>query len=360
MSDKITLYPSSWLYNASVIGLIQRKPEFFEFYENFVVMDNNIFVNITFDDYFDKTKVINLKGNNDFYPNFIDNKGVQREIFEKFIRSFKNLVQSGNCHICGNAFNIDNSLFQSIYETSDAAKRFLSKIQKFDMIYSRLLGPSISKYPNGVWNSDQSLEVCHLCSFILIHHHLSFTRLSDGSKIFINAPSFKLMYELNQLIENLYGQDSSNEKTIRELLATSIIEYSRKLSTLLSNWLTANIEIVIRAKDQIDFFSLPAEVSNLISDREISAILASIGESRILNIILDQKYSDLIEYGYRFLRIGLKEKAERNEADRDFINSKIKRAKNIENLSALANQLFTLYSLIEDKLKENKRWNYKN
>lgn len=360
MSEKITLYPASWLYNASVIGLIQTKPEFFEFYENIALMEKNIFENIHFDDYFDITKIINLKGKNDYYPNFIDTRGDQREVFEKFIRSFKDLVQSGNCHICGNAFNIDDSLFQLIYESSDAAKRFLNKVKKFDMIYNRLLGPSVSKYPNGVWNLDQSLEVCNLCSFLLIHHHLSYTKLSDGSKIFINAPSFKLMYELNRLIKNLYGQDNEGNAPIRELLATSIIEYSRKLTTVLSKWLTANIEIVIRNGNQIDFFSLPAEVSNLISDRDIAALLASIGESNLLNLILDQKYTDLIEYGYRFLRIGLKEKSEINKSDRDFINSIIKKETNRKNLSELANKLFTLYLLIEDKLKENKQWNYKN
>lgn len=357
MNDKITLYPTSWLYNASVVGLIQTKPEFFEFQENLVVMYKNIFDYIDFDDYFDSEKIINLKGKNDFYPNFIDAKGNQKEVFIRFISSFNSLNQSGNCHICGNAFNIDKSIFQQIYEASDAGLKFLNKIRNFDMVFNRLLGPSVSEFPNGVWNSKQSLEICNLCSFLLIHHHLSYTKLADESRIFINAPSFKLMYELNRLVKSLYGERDENKISIRELLATSIIEYSRKLSTLLSKWLTANIEIVIRIGNHVDFFSLPAEVSNLISDRNISALLASIGENEILKLILDQRYSELVEYGYRFLRIGLKDKGELNKSDKEFLNNTIKNEMNRKNLSALADKLFTLYSLIEDKLKENNKWN---
>ncbi len=126
------------------------------------------------------------------------------------------------------------------------------------------------------------------------------------------------MYELNRLIRSLYGQSNASKTSVRELLAISIIEYSRRLSTLLSEWLALNIEVVIKTDNKIDFFSLPAEVSNLISDRDISALLAAIGESKILNLVLDQKYSDLIDYGYKFLRIGLKDKNEINEADRGF------------------------------------------
>ncbi|MGB9665356.1 MAG: hypothetical protein ACPL25_10640 [Ignavibacteria bacterium] len=360
MNDKITLYPASWLYNAGVVGLIQTKSEFFEFQENLVVMDKNIFQRIDFEDYFDINRIINLKGKNEFYPNFIDTQGNQIEIFKKFISSFNGLIQSGYCHICGNAFNISKDVFQEIYESSDAGKNFLSKIQNFDMIYNSLLGPSTSKFPNGVWNLDQSLEVCNLCSFILIHHHLSYTKLSDGTKIFINAPSFRLMYELNRLIKNLYGQDSSQNIPVREILATSVIEYSRKLSALFSKWLVANIEVVIKTNDKIDFFSLPAEVSILISDRNISALLASIGESKILNLVLDQNYSELIDYGYDFLKIGLKENKSLSKLDKELINNVIKRESNKQNITLFADKLFTLYSLIEEKLKENKKWNYRN
>ncbi|MCR4418170.1 MAG: hypothetical protein NUV92_10565 [Ignavibacteria bacterium] len=360
MNDKIILYPSNWLYNAGVVGLIQTQPDFFEFEDNLVIMDRHIFQNIDIENYFDQAKIINLKGNNKFYPNFIDKDGNQKEFFIKFVESFfDHLNQSGNCHICGNAYNLDNTALQKLI-SKDAGRQFIEKVKKFDMVYNRLLGPSLNKYPNGAWNLDQSLDICNLCTFLLIHHHLSYTKLSDRSEIFINAPSFKLMYELNRLIRGLYGQSNASQTSVRELFAISIIEYSRRLSTLLSEWLTLNIEVVIKTDNKIDFFSLPAEVSNLISDRDISALLAAIGESKILNLVLDQNYSDLIDYGYKFLRIGLKDKNEINEADRGFIDNTIKMERNRKNLSALADQLFKLYSIIEEKLKENQKWNYRN
>jgi CRISPR-associated protein Cst1 len=354
MNNKIILYPTSWLYNASVVGLIQIHPKYFQFKDNLALMDCNIFSEIDPEDYFNNEKVVNLIGKNEFYPNFIDSRGNQKKVFKEFVKALSGLRKNGICDICGISYFIDEKVFQHLYNLDRYSSTFLEKISKFDLVHNKILGPSYNEFPNSFWglNQTQSLKICHLCAFLLIHHHLSFTKLSDASRIFINSPSFKLMYELNLLVKSIYGQKNEIEIPIRDILAISLIEYSRKLTVALSHWLTLNIEIVVRTDDKIDFFSLPSEVAKLITDREIAALLTSIGESLVLKIILNQNYGELIDLGYKILRIGLKNNIERNKSDNDFINKLIKMKKNRDNLTKFAQELLTLYSLIDEKLKE--------
>lgn len=352
-TNTIILYPSNWLYNAGVIGLASIKNEFFNFSNGTIELDRNIFDNLNLEeDYFDSSRVINLKGKNEFYPNFIDSKGNQISVFASFIKSFTNdLKIYGNCHLCSTPYYLSKEKLTKIYDLGEQAEKFLSKIQSFDMVFNRLLGPTASKFPNGFWNLNQSLDICHLCSFILIHHHLSFTKLADGSQIFINAPSFKVMYELNRIVKAMYETKSlEGQRTKREILATSVIDYASKISVTLGYWTSMNIEVVTKTKS-IDFFSLPYDVINIISNKNIAILLSEIGETYILNLILDQRYSELVDFSYKILRLLLKNENEKTKYERTSLYDFIKLEKNRKNLVEFSNKLLKLYSLIEEKLK---------
>lgn len=354
MNDKIILYPASWLYNAGVIGLALVKSEYFSFNDGLVELSRDIFSNLDLEsDYFDASKIVNLKGKNDLYPNFIDTKGNQIDVFCSFIKAFENLSEKGNCHICYKPYYLNDRIISELKnQYGKDAENFLTKIKSFDMVFNRLLGPTSSKFPNGFWNFNQGLDVCHLCSFILIHHHLALTKLADGSQIFINAPSFKLMYELNRLVKAMFEASTLEEqRTKREILAISIIEYAAKIPVMLGYWTSMNIEVVIKTRDNIDFFSLPFEVVKIISNRNIAALLSEIGETKILNLILDQKYSVLVELSYKILRVALKKDDRKSKQDKSALNDFIKLDKNRKNLIEFSNKLLKLYSLIEEKLE---------
>ncbi|MCX7612402.1 MAG: hypothetical protein N2043_12530 [Ignavibacterium sp.] len=355
MNDKIILYPSNWLYNAGVIGLSLYKPNFCSFSENYVEISKNLFSNIDLlNDYFNSERIINLKGKNDIYPNFIDTSGNQTRVFIDFIQSFEeHLSGDGFCNICSTPYYLNKDRLNTLNQTHlDNAEGFFSKIKKFDMVYNRLLGASFKKFPNGFWGMQQSLEVCHLCSFILLHHHLSFTKLSDNSQIFINAPSFKVMYELNRLFRAIYETRNANDRlSIREILAMSIIDYALKIPVTLGYWASVNIEVIIKTKDNIDFFSLPDEVMRIISDKQIAYLLSEIGETSILKLILSQKYSELTDYAYKILRISLKKDEELQDFEKSYLKYLIKLKKNINMKTDFANKLLKLYTLIEEKLK---------
>lgn len=351
-NNTIILYPTNWLYNAGVVGFISTISSGFEFIDGTVQIEPELFSQLDIkNNYFDKTKIINLKGKNEYYPNFIDAKGNQLPTFIKFIKSFPNLIQTGCCHVCNNAHNIPNDKIDELRNDNDAAKKFFIKIKSFNMIHSKMLGPSEGEFPNGFWNMKQSLEICHLCNFILLHQHIPLTKLSDNSQIFINAPSFKVMYELNKLVKETYGARSSEEsKSKREILATSVIEYSRKITSTLGLWTEMNIEIVTRTKEGIDFFSLPYEIIKIISDRNIAALLSELGEFKILNKVLDQNFSDLTEIAYLLLRESTKDFNDRNK---DLIKGLLYRWNNQSNLTQTANKILKLYTLIENKIKRS-------
>lgn len=231
--------------------------------------------------------------------------------------------------------------------------------------FMAFLFPNYNEFPNAFWNNDETkvTKICGLCKFILIHHHLAFHHISDGSNIFINAPSFKVMYELNKLVKETYGSTNIEEaRGKREILATSVIEYSRKITTTLGLWTEMNIDIVSKYlvkkennkwDTKIDFFSMPHDVIKIISDRRIAALLSELGEFKILNKVLDQKYSQLIDIGYKLLKTGLKDYKDRSKNEKDLVYDLLYRDSNRRNVLNTANKILKLYALIEDKIKRS-------
>jgi len=365
--SSLTLYPSNWLYNAGVIGLLQSA----EYVETFGVtpwlkQDGSVSLPLPFfselnsdERYFGKNKISSIVGKNNLYRNFLQSN--QKDIFKEFVKALDSL-QPAYCDTCGNGRCLDQNTIETLNSQDPAKKedtKFLYRIQNFSIIDYSELGPSLNEFPNAFWNLNQSARVCHLCSFLIIHHHLALTRLSDGSEIFINAPSFQVMWYLNQFAREVLGSASYEEmRTKRSILAMSVIEYAVKIQATLGVWTGMNIEVVSKRGSQIEFFSLPYEVIQLLSDRHIAGILSRIGEFTILNRVLDQDFSRLMETGYRLLRIGLKPYGERGKSENQFINQTLRLEKNRRDPARVAGQIFQLCALIEEKQSRRKAYEH--
>lgn len=365
--NTITLYPSNWLYNASVIGFINSVEKVGKEIDikvslqdtGEVVLKLPLFSRIDVNTRYFSEKRISSIYRNAMYRNFITTED-EKKLFHVFVKALDNVEQNAQCDFCNNGYFLTNTDYEDINNKQSSDKKFLDRITNFNFVHNQDLGPAPEKFPNSYWNNSQGIRICHLCSFLEIHHHLAITKLTGLSHIFINAPSFRLMYDLNKLVKELYGNSTTNEtKKIRDILATTIIEYTQKLKSILGIWTSMNIEIVHKYKikndkgkleDRIDFFSLPSEVIRILVDRNISNILSDLGEFKILNIVLDGKHSLLTEIGYKILREASKDYGKRNEK---FINSMLYQWKNQNGLTLTATKLLKLYSLIEDKLKRN-------
>lgn len=357
----ITLYPSNWLYNAGVVGFLNclDREDYLNAYnqnnqkysidnDGKVSIKSDVFEKIKVEEnYFESGKVINLKGKNSYYPNFIDVQGNQKHVFEAFVKAFyySSNIKKYLCDFCTEGIGIDISKINNNIN-KDQKERFFSKISELNMAHNKLLGPS-ERFPNSYWNLQSGFKICHLCTFMLIHHHLALTRLSDGSDIFINAPSFKLMYELNKLVKELFGKNEADQIQKREILAMSIIEYTRRLQTTLGQWNAMNIEIVIKKGDLIDFFSLPYETVNLISDRAIASLLSDLGEFSILNMVLNGSFTELIDLAHNLIKISIK--SDINKANQKLIDAYLYRYLNKSNLNLTANRILRLYATIIER-----------
>ncbi|AFN74057.1 hypothetical protein MROS_0816 [Melioribacter roseus P3M-2] len=379
----ITLYPSNWLYNAGVVGIIRVfKALDYDIY-NAMKDDGTFLLDLN---YISNGKKLEING----YK--ISEFGLRwlleswEEVAPRDENEDKNKIKRAwgilfNVYYRG-FFNANTNLFYSSSKKSKALieqfEEFISSFSTsqpavtkctfclreanatlkntFTSEHSKLLGAASGDkgVPNSFWNmnKENSIAVCDYCSFILLSNHLSRIRLNDNTEIFINAPSFKIMYELNKLAKEVYGnKDNYERKTKREILAMSLVEYSNKINTSLGVWTEMNIEIVTKRNDFIEFFTLPYNVIKIITDRSISSILADLGEHRIYSRIIDEKYYDLIDLAQRLLKLSTKESLSAN--DISIINALLYQRKNKSNLVSTANKILKLYSLIEDKLKGN-------
>ncbi|MEM4314678.1 MAG: type I-B CRISPR-associated protein Cas8b1/Cst1, partial [Thermoplasmata archaeon] len=248
--------------------------------------------------------------------------------------------------ICGVGYYIPNNVISLKNSDLENLNKFRDGIRILNIRLNALLAPS-RKFPNSFWNNNATSIVCDLCGYILVHQHLAFTPLSDGSEIFINAPSFKLMWYLNKYSSIFKAKAISEYK---EILGMSLIEMASKFYIQLGRWEKMNIEIVSKHGDKIDFFSLPAEIVNLLTNKEIASLLTQIGEFKILNMVLDGKFKDILSFAEKILRIFFKNERTKNEED--FINTNIKLDRNNKNLTEFSQKLFKLYALIEREIKK--------
>lgn len=349
----IELYPGHWLYNASILGfLISLKIVEGKDIDEYLSKDGRIslpkkiFSELDVSKrYFEDTKISSIVAKAPIYRNYLQSS--EKEVFGLFVNALENVEKSGQCNISTEAFNLPIDIEMQLRKKG--LGKFLDRIIDFNMVFHADLGPSLDMFPNAYWSNRQSNKICQLFAFFIIHQHIPFTTMSDRTKIFINAPSFSLMYKLNTLLEKLIDKENASYKN---LLAMSVIEFSIKTNVMMNTWAGMNIEIVaIQKNGVIEFISLPYETIRLLSNKRIAELLSSIGEFKILNIVIDGRWKDLTELGYRILKIAMKPTS--GKEDRNFIENNFFRYENRENrnLKELANKILKLYALIVERTK---------
>jgi CRISPR-associated protein Cst1 len=352
--SSITLYPSNWLYNAGVIGLMRVLEELGEEIEKFIFKDGTVGLLIT-------------KNSSEIFDKWVELSPKSKE-GKSMVYGFKNAYYANQTEK-SIKHRIESLLGKSTYKSGkiEFSCSFCTskiKVKKTDatflnQAFGNILLGSEKSFSNMYWSNSASDFICQQCEFIIMCHHLALTRLSDGSEIFINAPSFKVMYYLNKFAREVFGALSAEEmRSKRNILAMSVIEYATKVQATLGVWTGMNIEVVSRRGSQIEFFSLPYEVVQLLSDRRIAGLLSQIGEFSILNRVLAQDFSRLMETGYRLLRIGLKPYGERGESENYFVNQTLRLEKNRRNLTRVAEQIFQLCAFIEEKQNRRKAYEH--
>jgi len=307
MSEEIRLYPSNWWYNAGVIGLMRVFQSINNIEESFlqddgcIKIDRNIFEKINVDkNYFSEGKVSSIVCNSPIYKNYLQKSW--EPSFKYFINHLKTLAQYDDCGICGRGFYLPDNIINSCQdESKENLKKFLQGIRMLDVRLNNNLAPSKKLFPNSFWNYNSSLKVCDLCGYILIHHHIPFeSAKTQSGEIFINAPSFKVMWYLNKFAEQMLSKNKSYQ--IREILGMSFIEFSQKVAVTLGTWSMMNIEMIIKNGDRIYYYSLPIEITRVLLQKDIASLISSTNEPIVLETILSGKFSQLITLSHDVVR----------------------------------------------------------
>ena len=385
----ITLYPSNWLYNAGVVGflrVLEKNKVSLQFDNEEGLDEGTVIFDLTkqwksfsvryFLTYFKiyADEVISDKNKKEWYSITRAKEKIRKLWGTLFNVYFRGLFNPNTFSIrrgikIDNLFNgknywknfndfIDRALSPRSYVSSNIICSFCNrKIYQNEYKpfltseHIKILGASLREVPNSFWNGriKGSNNICNTCTFMILNYPVGVIKLSDYSEIFVNAPSFKLMWYLNKYAKEIYEKQKIKE--VKEILGMSIIEMATKLYVQLGKWAMMSIEVVSKYQDRIEFFSLPYEIILLLYDREIASLLNDIGEFKILNMVLNRKFNKIISFGEKILRIALKPKMERKRQENNFINKEINLQKNRENLINFSQKLFRLYALINEKAK---------
>jgi CRISPR-associated protein Cst1 len=396
MEEKIILYPSNWLYNAGVVGLLKilkeedlKKVEFDsgnvripkdwfipkdEFPIPYIgrLLIDKIVSDEDLNDWLPKKDKKSEKTNEEKYKDFVNKhfSNFHKEGY-KYVRArgklfgsntpFQNLVQPKEWsefqlfELIKDFVEQDNNgqLVCTFCKRKNIPFEFLKKeksLEKRLIIFADPhtdeLGASIGKFPNSFWNNKSSIFICPFCVYLFIHHRLAFIPTSEG-EIFINAPDFKLIWDLNRFAENILTK--SKEYEIRKILGSSLLQWAIKRRALLGAWTMMNIEVIVKKGDTIDYFDLPQDITKILLDPEIANLIERINEEKIFDLILRGKFSEIEKANYFVLKAILKLKKKEKISENDPIK-KYFTNDNLEYLKKVSEILPELYLKILEKI----------
>ncbi len=375
-SGAIPLYPSNWLYNAGVIGFLREVQELTqENIDKFLdPQDTKILLRSQWIQecakeykrlHFDKNKEkekdkawLRIVGKNTYHKNYWQTTGEWKktEKFQSFLYQLSDFqkLERTECSLCSRGYSIPASMVKDAL-----IDKFLKDISHFESRIFSELGGAPKAFPNGFWNCKSNLPICHLCGYLLLFLLSGFTpppteETSVPSRsIFINAPSFPMMWHLNQYARSVFHRSQD----VRQILGLSLIEFTIRQQVTLHRWALQNIEIVVRARGSLEFIQLPAETVQVLTNRRVAQQLNRIGELKILQLVLENKIDQLLEIGQALLRVAMKDKIE--DAEKKFIKKvlpyrapkdQLTEPDRRERLVEIAYQILTLNAMVREAI----------
>lgn len=347
--NHITLFPSNWLYNASVIGFLnamdycKNQKNMYEFENNYLKIDQTIFeaqnikdketsnLVVIASNFFTKDETIKswlewLKKKDKQNKTTKDKvKPILQEYGKfgyKFVKTgnklfasktpFQNLIQLGNWQNLDDyqsvliklpdKYKSENKLCDicKTFKTKVVEKEFEANLYRFRDSHFNGIGGSIGKFPNGFWNCNDSLSICPMCSYLIIYSNSSFAKIKGG-QIFINAPSFKLMWLLNKYVNEVISKNEFLENS--QILGLSFMQLAQKINFTLGAWSSMNIEMIIKRGNEIDYFTIPHNISKVLLNKDIASLIQQSGEFYIFNLVLNGRFSMLPKLNNVILKV---------------------------------------------------------
>lgn len=214
------------------------------------------------------------------YENLTQLKGDKVEFLNKwFSLSESNDLSHAICSFCGQK-----------YEPEPRAR-------VYDAFLTRTLSTSIGSspgvFPNIFWDGNPNLAICEHCrSYFLCFH------IVQRNGFFINSDSLLLNWHLNRL---LVGKLNENRFGYQTALLDAL-HYDPQMRKGISSWGLQDLEIVILGDDKIHYFPLPSSVAKMFLVPRISSVLNKISDVEVWEVVLEGQYDYLPTIIYKWLR----------------------------------------------------------
>ena len=183
------------------------------------------------------------------------------------------------CGFCGETLNMN------------ANERYLDNF--FTMSMASNLGLSIGGFPNLVWDYNPNLPVCRVCLSLFLCFH--FVRRNN---FFINTNSLSVNWYLNHIVRDKlhkkYGQ-------VHHALLEGM-KMDPQLRRTLGGWGMQRIEMIQFNRDKVEYFQIPPHLSNMFLIPEISSLIGRIKNKLALDYLFKGRHEYFLKMIHKSIR----------------------------------------------------------
>ena len=184
-----------------------------------------------------------------------------------------------HCGFCGTAFNVDPK------------ERYIDNF--FTMSMASNLGLSVGGFPNLAWDYNPNLPVCRVCRSQFLCFH--FVR-ENG--FFINTESLSVNWHLNHLLSDKLQKE---RRQVHHALLGGI-KLDPQLRKTLGGWGMQRIEMIQFNGDKVEYFQIPPNLSNLFLIPETSYLIGSIKNKLALDYLFKGRHEYFPDMIYKSIR----------------------------------------------------------
>jgi CRISPR-associated protein Cst1 len=196
--------------------------------------------------------------------------------------------------------NVDEGQFHCSFCNYPCTIEEQSRNSFFSLELSKILGDSISEFPNLFWNNNQTLLMCKQC-----RSHFIFFHFVNEKKYFVNSDSLKINWNLNRLLHQKTG--GSYQKGLLKA-----ISYDSQLRSAVGSWGLQNMEVVSFQKGIANIQPISEHLAKLLLIPRIASLLNMISNSLVWDIFIQERFNYLLNLAYKQLRFFLSGKENRN------------------------------------------------
>lgn len=227
--------------------------------------------------------------NKTFYPNLLPHN--ERTPTNKFLNDWF-------------SFNTEGSLKCSFCDgPCEPVPGQKEKVVFFSNAISKHLGSSVDSFPNIYWDSQSNLIMCSLCRSYLLFFHIIHSR-----RHYVNSDSISLNWHLNNLLQEKSKITRSSQKSFLEA-----IRYDTQMRSTIGSWGLQNLELVSLEWDDTKVQPISERIANLLLLPRIANLLGLISDSLVWDIVIQERFSYLLNLAYKQLRFFLSGGENRSE-----------------------------------------------